>query len=355
MATITLYRKSKRQPCYRLSYRDPQTGKWRNKLLHCAKDQADQIRKDVEAEFTWLDTHPEKRNSNSPKSLSVKNTINAFIKSKRGTVEASTVARYKVALDNFSDFYEGDVDKIDRHIMDSYRTLLLEGRKETVNRDPLKKREGRGANAELRHIKVWLKYCSESGWLVMPKINFAKEKPIVIRWLTKDQVKSMQGFISELPEGEREITEDIFNLLLQTGARVNEIIEVQWSQINLSRKQIKPKDKGNTGKALYLDKRSVQILRKYKDVQPGPFRVNDDWFDWRFRKLAKLAGIKTKVHDLRRTCGAWLIQSGVDIYQVSKYLRHSSVVVTEKHYIDILPSDMSGIANKMSQQMADIF
>ncbi len=355
MATIHLYRKSKRQPCYRLAYRDPQTTKWRQKLLHCSKDEAEQIRRKVESEFTWLETHPDQRERNYKDSITIGKSINAFYSSKQGTIEPSTLARYKVALDNFSNFYQGDIDQIDRHVMDRYRTLLLEGRKDQGSVEAIKKREGRGANSELRHVKVWLKYCSESGWLVMPRITYAKEKPIVIRWLTKDQVKAMKGLISELPEGEREITEDIFNLLLQTGARANEIIEVQWSQINLSRKQIKPKDKGNTGKALYLDKRSVQILKKYRDVQPGPFRVNDDWFDWRFRKLAKLAGIKTKVHDLRRTCGAWLIQSGVDIYQVSKYLRHSSVVVTEKHYIDILPSDMSGIASKMSKQMADIF
>jgi len=355
MATIKLNKKAKQQPCYRLSYRDPQTGKWRQKVLRCPRDQAEQIRKEVEAEFTWLDTHPELRIKSYKESITISTAISAFYDSKQGTVEPGTLARYKVALDNFSEFYQGDLDKIDRKLMDSYRALLLKGRKARGINTELKKREGRGANAELRHIKVWLKYCSESGWLTMPKVTLAKEKPLVIRWLTKDQVREMQGFISELPEEEREIMKDIFNLLLLTGARANEIIEAKWSQINLKRKQIKPKDKGNTGKALYLDHRSVKILTKYKDVQPSPFRVNYDWFDWRFRKLAKLAGVKTQVHDLRRTCGAWLIQSGVDIYQVSKYLRHSSVTVTEKYYIDILPSDMSGIATKMSKQMDDIF
>ena len=37
------------------------------------------------------------------------------------------------------------------------------------------------------------------------------------------------------------------------------------------------------------------------------------------------------LHTLRKTAGARLIQKGVDIYRVSKFLGHSSVIVTEKH------------------------
>ncbi|MFA4838721.1 MAG: tyrosine-type recombinase/integrase [Candidatus Neomarinimicrobiota bacterium] len=42
------------------------------------------------------------------------------------------------------------------------------------------------------------------------------------------------------------------------------------------------------------------------------------------------------IHSLRKTAGYLLIESGVDIYRVSKFLNHSSVTVTEKHYADLL-------------------
>jgi len=339
MATIILYKKSKRQPCYRLSYRDPQSGKWRQKLLHCSRDAADQIRKEVEAEFTWLDTHPEKRQALETTSKSVKDAIIDFLESKRGTVKAGTIKRSEVALNNFSDFYNGKIEEIDRQLMDSYRAKLLEDR------------QGRGANAELMHVKVFLRYCAELDWLKLPKIVMAKELPLEVRWLTKKDVKKLKACFPKLAPDEREIAQDIFNLLLQTGARANEIIEVSWNQINLKRRQIKPLDKGNTGKPLYLNQASVSILKKYKENTPQPFMVNYDWFAWRYSKLAKYAKIETNIHDLRRTCGAWLIQAGVDIYRVSKYLRHSSVTVTEKYYLDILPSDLSVLASKMGKQI----
>jgi integrase len=340
LATIKLYKKSKRQPCYRLSYRDPQTGKWRNKLLHCSRDQADQIRREVEAEYTWLDNHPELREGQSSNSRTVHQAIEEFKASKKGTVKPLTVDRYNVALTNFQDFYSGDVGKIDRHLIDQYRSKLLEDR------------EGRGTNAELRHLKVFLRYSAENEWVKMPKITMAKENPIEVRWLSKEQVRKLREKIEILDQADRQTVLDIMDLLLQTGARANEIIESKWKQINLPRKNIKPDDKGNTGKPLFLDPHSVKILKKYKDNKPGPFQVNLDWFYWRYQKLATAAEIETTVHDLRRTCGAWLIQAGVDIYQVSKYLRHSSVMVTEKHYVDILPSDLSKIAAKIGRQIA---
>jgi integrase len=340
LATIKLYKKSKRQPCYRLSYRDPQTGKWRNKLLHCSRDQADQIRREVEAEYTWLDNHPELREGQSSNSRILQQAIKEFKASKQGTVKPLTWDRYSVALTNFEGYFTGEVGKIDRHVIDKYRSKLLENRK------------GRGANAELRHLKVFLRYCADNQWMNMPKITMAKENPIEVRWLSKEQVCKLREKVEVLDQADRQIILDIMDLLLQTGARANEIIESKWKQINLPSKHIKPEDKGNSGKPLFLDTHSVRILKKYRENKPGPFLVNLDWFYWRYQKIATAAEIETTVHDLRRTCGAWLIQAGVDIYQVSKYLRHSSVTVTEKYYVDILPSDLSNIATKMGRQIA---
>ena len=345
MATITLYKRSKRQPCYRLSYRDPISGKWRMKLLHTTREQAEEIRKKVEAEFTWYQANPDKIPSNQTAEISVKSARDSFIESKRGTVKYTTVKRYEVALNNFEDYYNGPVNQINRQVLDGYRGELL-------NED---KRGARGTNAELRHVKAFLKYCSENGWMAMPKITLAREEPIEVHWLTKKQVKDIREKATVLDEADRQIVLDIMELLLQTGARAREVIDATWKQIDLRRKTIKPEDKGNTGKPLYLSAASVAILKRYKENNPCPFPVNLDWFGWRYRKMAEAAEVKSSVHDLRRTCGAWLIQGGVDIYQVSKYLRHSSVTVTEKHYVDILPSKMGDLASKMGGQIANSF
>jgi integrase len=43
-------------------------------------------------------------------------------------------------------------------------------------------------------------------------------------------------------------------------------------------------------------------------------------------------------HDLRRTCGSWLVQAGVPIQTVSKLLRHSDIRVTDQVYAHLAPT-----------------
>ena len=54
---------------------------------------------------------------------------------------------------------------------------------------------------------------------------------------------------------------------------------------------------------------------------------------------------------MRKTAGALLIQAGIDIYKVSKFLGHSSVTVTEKHYVDLLKQDYVDISNIIENQV----
>lgn len=55
----------------------------------------------------------------------------------------------------------------------------------------------------------------------------------------------------------------------------------------------------------------------------------------KFRGWARQIGPPPEIHlhSLRATCVCHLIKKGVDIYTVSRLLGHSSVKVTEKHYL----------------------
>jgi site-specific recombinase XerD len=55
----------------------------------------------------------------------------------------------------------------------------------------------------------------------------------------------------------------------------------------------------------------------------------------KFRRWAKQVGLRKEIslHSMRSTFASVLIQKGIDIYTVSRLLGHSSVKVTERHYI----------------------
>ena len=61
---------------------------------------------------------------------------------------------------------------------------------------------------------------------------------------------------------------------------------------------------------------------------------------------------KSSPHDLRRTCGSWLVQAGVSLHEVAKLLRHSDVRVTEKIYAHLAPENLAKAVSVLDQRMA---
>ena len=96
--------------------------------------------------------------------------------------------------------------------------------------------------------------------------------------------------------------------------------------------------------------REILESRKHLEV-PFPFAY-DGVYEKIVRKYYPLAGIfNADLHVLRKTAGALLIQEGVDIYRVSKFLGHGSVQVTERHYIDLLRQDYYDISRTLENRV----
>ncbi len=65
-----------------------------------------------------------------------------------------------------------------------------------------------------------------------------------------------------------------------------------------------------------------------------------------FRDAAEDAGVKNlHVHDLRHTFACRRLRAGVDIYTVSKLLRHASVIMSER-YAHLSQSDLKAAVER---------
>ena len=101
-----------------------------------------------------------------------------------------------------------------------------------------------------------------------------------------------------------------------------------------------------------MNSKVKKILSNHLDQGlKNPFNFNLDYVTHRLAHYYKMAGIKNaNVHVLRKTFGSLLIQKKLaDIYEVSKLLGHSSVKVTETHYVDLLKDNVEKPVERLTE------
>lgn len=127
---------------------------------------------------------------------------------------------------------------------------------------------------------------------------------------------------------------------VETGLRLEEQLSMEWSQVSFERRDVVlPVTKSGTPRTVPLTDSAYALLNSLPRYLHSPYvfvKADGSRYGKVTRGLAgaaKRAGISDlKWHDLRRTCGSWMLQRGVDIKVVSEWLGHGSVVVTERSY-----------------------
>lgn len=146
----------------------------------------------------------------------------------------------------------------------------------------------------------------------VPRVRLYKEAKRRIRWLTPEQVQTL---LAELPQHQR----DLVVFALSTGLRQSNVINLEWSQVDLARKVawIHP-DQAKARKAIHVPLSSSAIQVLMQQVGKHPLRVFTfrgkpiAWANTRaWREALKRAGIENfRWHDLRHTWASWLAQQG---------------------------------------------
>ena len=147
---------------------------------------------------------------------------------------------------------------------------------------------------------------------------------------------------------------DIINTYLSTGARRVELLRPKftWNNIDFKNHRIQFDGKGDKSRYVPMTPAIAELLlKRLTDGLEYPFKYGPDHVSHKLRDYYRIAKIeKANLHTLRKTYGSILIQEKyADIYRVSKYLGHSSVKVTEKHYIHLLEDDHESMSNNLDK------
>ena len=150
------------------------------------------------------------------------------------------------------------------------------------------------------------------------------------RWLRKSEV---QNLLQALQEESCIYIKALFVLYLLTGARKRELMKIKWKDVDLEEGYIrilKPKNRQThelpLSSAAHLMLSNLPRINGNEYVFPGkrqgkPYS-NIDKVWRRIRVRADLLDVR--IHDIRRTVGAWLAQEGNSLFLIGKVLNHQS-------------------------------
>lgn len=149
----------------------------------------------------------------------------------------------------------------------------------------------------------------------------------------------------------------LIQLLLDTGMRIGECLELKEEDLDLKNKTIYISAeiaKGRKDRYVFFSSIMQRTLEKwliYKDRyvsseylfvtnRGGKYQIH--YFEKHLRNYLKRAKIDKQItpHTLRNNFAKRFLMSGGDIYTLSKLLGHSSVRVTESAYLDLTTTDI---------------
>ena len=140
---------------------------------------------------------------------------------------------------------------------------------------------------------------------------------------------------------------DFIRLGLNTGMRPGELLKLSWLRVDLEMGLIylEADDQKNGKLGSVSLNREARAVIDTRNLWREKYCPLTDWVfcDRKgqriasakkgFRSVVERAGLTdVPPHDLRRTCGSWLVQKGGDVRTVSELLRHSDIRITAEVY-----------------------
>jgi integrase len=118
---------------------------------------------------------------------------------------------------------------------------------------------------------------------------------------------------------------------LNTGARVSEIIDLNWQDIDWDNRTIKLHGKGDKERRVPIPDRLLEYLKEHRKLK-GKICTGSERSDQvskRFRHYADEIGLNEfTFHNLRDTYASWLVQNGTNLKVIQEILGHEDISTT---------------------------
>ena len=218
-----------------------------------------------------------------------------------------------------------------------------------------------GANNGLGVLRQIMNFAIACGHIDMNPTRRIRpnRRPRLSRFLSREEIGRLHGVLDMQTRKGRRQQADIIRLLLLTGCRRSEIVQLRWSEVHASVLVLVDSKTGPRRVPLNTPARSI-LERQPRGGSPFVFPSPRDPSRPRYPDLAlwyrvrREAGIEdVRLHDLRHTHASHAVMNGVPIPVVSRMLGHSNVRMTLR-YAHLGDSEIVAAAERVGQAISAI-
>lgn len=197
--------------------------------------------------------------------------------------------------------------------------------------------EGKSASTINRHlasIRGLLTWAHHEGILETNAARFCQHKKQEERLPEQAPIEDIEKYLDmEAHTERREVIQALIRLLLDTGIRIQEAIDIRRSDFDTDEMSIRIHGKGRRERKVYYKQRTIEKLVKIGGRYGEHLLPQWTQRSYRMAMISELQplGIRTHPHALRHTFATGMLNRGADINVVSFLLGHKSVKTTERY------------------------
>ena len=182
------------------------------------------------------------------------------------------------------------------------------------------------------------------------------------RFLSPAEMRRVGEVLRDMEAEEIELPSAIaaVRLLMLTGCRLGEIMNLKWEHVDLAGRALRLPDSKTGAKVVHIGQATVDVLSKIAKTPKNPWvivgtlpgaRLSDLQPFW--QRVRARAGLKdARIHDLRHTFASTAVASGQGLPMIGKLLGHTQVQTTAR-YAHLAADPVRLAADAVSGQIAE--
>ena len=223
-------------------------------------------------------------------------------------------------------------------------------------------------NKKINSLKVYNDFLLKKGLvsesyiqLKRDRVQIAAGSEHVVTALSDEEVEKVLFFVEDHTKVSMR-NKLIVYLLLYTGVRITELVNIKLADIDHLTAILTIKGKGGKIREISLRQDVLQLMKQYIKEERAESRFQDSEYllvsqrakkmhrdgvrDW-LANISEDLGIKLHPHLFRHTFATRLLRKGVDLTTVSKLTGHSTVNMTAKFYIQTTRQEKQDAVDKL--------